>query len=99
MPLHFFQISPDYLLLYQEKHNRLISKPKGNAYLHINDGEVKFLNKTFYGSFYNYVRLSGELFQGTVVLKNKGRCVITLAGLRETLLAWKSSSFLELKQM
>lgn len=99
MPLQFFQISPHCLLLSEEKHNRLISKPKGNAYLHIKDGEIKSLNKTFYGSFYNHVRLSGKLFQGTVVLKSKGRCVITLAGLRETLLAWKSSSFLEFKQM
>lgn len=99
VPLQFFQISPHCLLLSEEKHNRLISKPKGNAYLHINDGEIKSLSKTFYGSFYNHVRLSGKLFQGTVVLKNKGRCVITLAGLRETLLPWKSSSFLELKQI
>lgn len=89
-PLCFFQISPGFLLLYQEKHNRLISIPKGNAYLHINDGEINSLN-TFYGSFYNPVRCSGELFQGTVVLKSKARCVITLAGLRRTLLSWKSS--------
>lgn len=41
----------------------------GNAYLHIIDGEIKSFNKTFYGSLYNYVGLSGELFQGTAVFK------------------------------
>ena len=51
VPSCFLQISPDCLLLYHKKHSRLISIPKRNTYLHINDCEIKSLNKIFYGSF------------------------------------------------
>lgn len=46
--------------------------PRGNAYLHSNDDDIKSLNKTFYGPS-DCVRISGELILGTVVLRNKER--------------------------
>lgn len=61
--------------------------PKGNAYLHINGNEIKSLKKTFMALSIIMSDFQGELFQGTEVLRIKGKCVITLDGLRGTLLA------------